>query len=243
MPKKRKLDHSKKSIKFVVNTPMYVPADMSGDSSDEEDNGNFTEKFDFDPKNLESFPYRTFAVKKVKPKKGAPDTGIEKVKIIHQVGSANTKDIKPIKIEELEGVEPKGTRVKDFLEKLEAQAFVKDEVNEGELEDISVGLALNRKLSLSTRSNKSLKKEFKASLEAESPIKHQEIAFFWNVQWFDKLGKEVGTDLVRHFYKQLKRKDPAKADEFLRINESEVSPPYQELREILRLSEKTGSVR
>ncbi len=223
---------SERSPKFLVSTPMYIPDDMSGDSGDESESSEFSGKFDFDINDLESFPFRTFTI--VKSKKVAA-----KVKIVHQIGSASFSDIKQVQASELVGIDAKGSKVADFLRKLKRQAFEEGDEASGSVDDISVSLGLNKKHSISTRSNDSLKKEFKAALSVSSPIKHKEVAFFWEVKWYDKDGKEVDYNTAKSFYKQLKRKHPDSAKEFLRINESEVGPPYQELREVLRVNLET----
>ena len=52
------------SVKFMLNVPMFVPAniDRQPDSDSESDDGTFNKKFNFDVANPMSFPYRTFDV-------------------------------------------------------------------------------------------------------------------------------------------------------------------------------------
>jgi hypothetical protein len=122
-----------------------------------------------------------------------------------------------------------------FLALLERSAF-EHYSSAGKISDISVCIGLNRMLSLSSRRNDSLTKQYHAALNLTTKVQHKEVAFFWDVQWFGQAGEKVEYNTVRHFYKQLKKKDSEKAKAFLDENESatSTSPPYQELREFLR---------
>lgn len=216
-----------KVVKFLVNVPMYIPAsDMEGDSSDESDDDTFTEdQFNFDIEDRFLLPYRTFNIKEKVNKNKKKEKVIES-----RVGNLTLDNLDL----QLDPTKPKATvsKTQVFLDLLEETGF--ETQDKDNLDNIRVSIGLNRPKSLSTRKNDNLDKQLQS--KEESIIIHNKFAFFWYIPWTDDSGNPVELDTVTHFYKQLKRKDPDKAKEFLRINEDihRPTPPYQYIREKIK---------
>ncbi|NDA89971.1 MAG: hypothetical protein EBY20_03570 [Alphaproteobacteria bacterium] len=221
-----------KVVKFLVNVPMYIPAsDMEGDSSDESDDDTFTEdQFNFDIEDRFSLPYRTFNIREKVNKSKKKEKIIE-----NRVGNLILDDLDL----QLDQIKPKATLSKTqvFLDLLEDTGF--ETQDKDHLGNIRVSIGLNRPKSLSARKNDNLDKQLQS--KEESIIIHNKFAFFWDIPWTDDSGNPVELDTVKHFYKQLKRKDSDKAKEFLRINEDieRPTPPYQYIREKIKNHETT----
>nr|XP_047146734.1 uncharacterized protein LOC124819299 [Hydra vulgaris] len=217
----------KKVVKFLVNVPMYIHAsDMEGDSSNESDDNTFTEnQFNFDINDEFSLPYRTFDIREKVNKNKIKEKIIKK-----RVGNLSLTDLDL----QLDQNKSKATvsKTQDFLNLLEDKAFeTKDKDN---LDNIGVSIGLNRPKSLSTRKNDNLYKQLQS--KEKSIIKHNKFAFFWDIPWTNDKGKLVQMDIVKKYYKQLKKKDSDKAKKFLKINEDDESPtpPYQYIREKIK---------
>lgn len=239
---------------FIINPIMYVSGNESDDSSDEGyDKGWGIEKFDpnnFDENDKYKFPYRTFKIEKAKAKKG-------KDKIIKFNGFVNkdsnkanlSKELKTegllkqlkskdllLSCAEKNTIQAEETSVGDFLKKLYDEGLEgKDKEN---IKDtLAASICLNRPLSLSTRKNNLLKKEFKASPK-NALITHDKFALYWSIPWYNTKGEKVDYTKVNHFYKKLKRfdkeHDTEKAKKFREACEEGISVPYQELRELAK---------
>lgn len=216
--------------KFVLNVPMYTPADEGGESSDEEDDETFPkEYFNFNINDHFSYPFRTYKVNQVKNSK----TATKKISYKEKVENISKEDCTIVL--------PSSNinQTQNFLTKLEKEAY-----DDGKSTDnLSIVIGLNGMKSLSTRKNNSIKKEYKSSDTIKTKVLHSEIAFYWNVTWYDIKGKEAKYLDVKKFYKQLKKKSSTnkdnKAEKFLSNNESEISPPYQIIREAIKNDQST----
>lgn len=93
-----------------------------------------------------------------------------------------------------------------------------EEEDKDKLENLSVSIGLNRPRSLSEKKNKALIKELKSN-SSDNEITHEKIGFFWNYKWCNSYEHEVSYKKVKDFYKRLKIKNPAKAEEFREKNE------------------------
>ena len=216
---------------FIINTIMYVSGEESETSSDEEYNerwGKYLEKFDENDKY--KFPYSTFRIETTKTKKGK-----DKDKIIKFNGFVSEK-VKLLSNSEKNTIQVKKTSVGDFLEILHTSGL-KGIDRENIKDTLAASICLNRPLSLSTRKNNLLKKEFKASSET-ALITHDKFALYWSIPWHDREGNLVEYDKVKGFYKKLKRFDKdhntEKAEQFRKACEDGISVPYQELRELAK---------
>ncbi|WP_417905371.1 Ulp1 family isopeptidase [Candidatus Tisiphia endosymbiont of Micropterix aruncella] len=201
--------------KFVINTIAYVPErKFRNDSSSEERDGSFSDAdFNFDLKNKSSFPFTTTPPKYTRKK----EINFEELSNSNQSDSIS-RIITP------------------FLEKLSQNSFEKDDKDKLTT-SISTSIALNRMKSLSTRKNKSLDLELKSKIETD--IRYEKFGFFWKCEWYSKRGTAVDQNLVRKFYKQLKKLDPKKAQEFRETEEKNIDVPYQKLREYAKNHDKT----
>jgi hypothetical protein len=200
---------------FVINTIAYAPErEFDDDSSDEEDDGTFPDElFNFDSQSKDSIPFTTtipkYARKKANDFKELPDPT--------QVWSTSVT-------------------VAPFLQKLIQNGF--EENDKGKLAaSVSVSIGLNRMLSLSTRKNQSLSLELES--DVETSVRYEKFGFYWKCNWYNSEGKPVEYQLVQKFYKQLKRIDSEKAQEFIAITERGIPVPYQELREYAKNHTKT----
>ena len=185
-------------------------SDESYDSSDER---QFV-KLD----NLRSLPYRTF-------------------KFGTSVGSVKQEDI--LSTDGNSSSETTSVVVQPFLDKLSENGF-ENEWDESIKDTVSVSIALNRPLSLSTRKNNLLHKELQAT--TKSAIPHRKFGIFWKFKWYDSSNKEVDYEDVKMFYKKLKRYNTSKAEEFRKTCESGIAVPYQELREAAKNHSNTKNL-
>jgi hypothetical protein len=192
---------------FVISTIAHVPEyKFDDDSSDEEDDGTFSDElFNFDVNSKDSFPFTT----------NVPKYGRKKSNDFRELSS-------PKKIY------TKSLVVGPFVQKLIENAF--EEADKSNLPNsIAVSIGLNRMVSLSARKNKSLLLELKSDVGKE--VKCEKFGFFWKCNWYNAKGQPVKYRLVKKFYKQLKKIDSEKAKNFIKATESSVAVPYQELRE------------
>lgn len=227
-------------IKFILNVPMYVSSANIDElsSPDTTDDETFEEDlFNFDVNDKSSLPFRTFDINdtvRISQSKKTPGKEIIK----HRTGSLESDDsenrdelfVQGNKSEEY-------SRAHKLLELLEKGGF--DEADKDYIGNIGVSIGLNRPYSLSSRKNSFLEKELHRN--EKTIIKYKKAAFFWDVLWTNKAGDKKEHDDVQKFYRQLKRKDPAKAKKFLEINEElELpSPPYQYIREYIKNHKNT----
>ncbi|CAF0994568.1 unnamed protein product [Brachionus calyciflorus] len=200
---------------FVTNTIMYANVDdeSESDSSDESLDSDL-ENFDFDFENVEQHPFRA--------EKSGSDV------------------IDPSKLYYFSQTQNESKMILPFLNKLESTGL-ENNSNEKISDLISSVIFLNRPLSLSSRKNKILIKEFTRKSEA-SKIKHKIIAGFWSIIWKDKNKDEVDYSRVRKFYKRYKKCFPEKAKKFRELNEESnqnIQVPYQVLREFAKNHDST----
>ena len=254
-----------KVVKFLVNVPMYISdSDMEENSSDESDDGKFTEdQFNFNIEDKLSLPYRTFNIvekrKKNKKKKiiiqkrvGFELTNLDQneteatvskaqhfLDLLEGTGGLGLSN--PNGNLNLDGLDlnlnQKETEATDSKAKIFLDLLEKtgfERQDKDNLGNIGVSIGLNRPMSLSNKRNKSLIKQL--ICKEESDIKHNKFGFFWGMNWTDKSGNPVKFGTVQSFYKQLKKKDSDKAKKFLEINEDEEgpTPPYQDIREKIK---------
>lgn len=201
---------------FLISTIAYVPDPESEieleDSSDEETDEEFKEN-DFISPSSSRFTIKNF--------KKNPVFGID-------LTEARQK---------LKHTYNKSRVVKPFLEKLTSQGFDKH----GPTSDIAVSFALNRMQSVSQRKNKSLYYEMITT--TYSYILHKTYGFFWECQWYDEnKRKNVDYEVVRKYYKQLKRVNKDKAKEFLALESAKILVPYQHLRECAKNHRATSEL-
>jgi hypothetical protein len=214
-------DRNKKKIKFIANTIAYVPEYKSDeDSSDEELSDIFKkEDFDFDSDEVSTFPFHTIPPKYTKKTK----TKIDEIQFVSR---------KP------QNPEDRSYILQPLLTKLEQQGFAEDDKDLLD-NSISISIGLNRMLSLSTRKNLSLKLELEQS--PNTAVTYEKFGFYWECKWYDFQG-EVNYQKVHKFYKQLKKIDKSKAAKFLESCESNITIPYQELREYAKNHPKTKAL-
>lgn len=209
------INSQSQTVKFIVNVPIYVLTDIDGDSPDESDDNTFIEdQFNFDVKDQISFPYRTFDIKEKINKSKKKEKSVLKKVIEHRVGSLTQEDL-DLPLDQAKLKVATVSKSQTFLDLVKDTGF--EAQDKDNLSNIKVSIGLNRPKSLSTRKNDSLKKQLH-STENNADM-HEKFAFFWNISWTDNTGKPVEYCKVKHFYKQLKKKDLNKAEEFLRFNE------------------------
>ncbi len=140
---------------FVVNIPMYVPADSDNDSDDNSDDG---EEYKFEASHFEHPPFSIHNEKR----------GIVELPL-------DTSDIK--KISE---VESKIQR--KIVDNLEHTGFYGDESSLDMSKRLSISIGFNRPRSLSKRKNKLLENELALGVK-KSPFSIKTFGFFWNYNW------------------------------------------------------------
>ncbi len=197
--------------KFVISSiAAPLKRKYSEDSSDEEPDESFDrELFDFKDNNT---PFTTAASRSSK-----------KSRIIEIPGVKNV-----FKHHDSHLVEP-------LLNNVSSRGF--EDVDLHKIGAVKASIGLNRMQSLSTRNNKDLYIELGSNVETD--MRYEKFGFFWKCQWKDARGKKVPYEHVRKYYKQLKYIDPSKAEKFLKLTESGIEVPYQELREYAKNHDKT----
>ncbi|MDF2966084.1 MAG: hypothetical protein K0Q51_1472 [Rickettsiaceae bacterium] len=214
----KKITHS--NIKFVASTIIYADGQESDESSDEEYNDSDQQLFDFELEDPKKFPYKPYTVK------------INKEPITVGYVKEPLNLILPN-----ETILPhQSTVVQPLLDNL-TKTGLERTTNEHIEDLVSISIALNRPLSLSTRKNNVLKKEVNA--QVTSKIDNSRLGVFWEFKWVNIKGKKVSYDEVRTFYKKLKKYDAAKAKIFRESCEKDIAVPYQELRELIKNHENT----
>lgn len=218
--------------KFIANTIIYGEGEESDESSDESYDSSDKRFDELDTQDPHSFPYRTFRITKSKAKKTKGEYKFSK-----PVGFVEEGEVAPT---DTDYSARKSVVVQPFLDNLYKTGF-EDESKEFIEDTVSASIALNRPLSLSSRKNNLLHKELQA--KKESPIEHKEFGVFWKFNWYDSSNSVVKYDVVKSFYKKLKRYDSehgtSKAEDFRKICESGIAVPYQELREAAKNHDNT----
>lgn len=117
----------------------------------------------------------------------------------------------------------------NFMSLLEKGGFEPEDIDK--LSTINVCYGMNRPRSLSDRINRIFEKEVRKPLY--SKIKFYKFGFYWDYNWFTSSNSPVNYNTVRKFYKQLKRFNRKKAEQFRSLWENEVNTrvPYQALRD------------
>ncbi|CAF0848599.1 unnamed protein product [Brachionus calyciflorus] len=208
LSKPKRSSDTNQNCSFIVNTIISANLDKESESeSSDDDLDSESFDFDFEAKNVEQYPFR------------ADDSGDIIIPLNLNI-SQNQNESKIIL---------------PFLNKLESTGLEIDS-RENISDLISCFIFLNRPLSLSSRKNNILIKEFSANTQL-SGIKHKVIAGFWSIIWKDKYDNIVDYSRVRKFYKKYKKVNAEEAKRFRELNEElnqNIQVPYQVLREFAK---------
>lgn len=212
---------------YLIVTPLKVDSDDEGSSSDEEVTGEFPQEMFENP--LEYFKVPSEDNKDNEPKDIRGSISLESQRR-NSFRNQSSKECK---------------RLLDLFEKASFKIG-------GALEPrVSVLLGLNKMRSMSTRKNKALEKAFNA-IERCS-IRYSKIAFYWDgIYKASCVGSEPDScvwkvlpyEVIRKFYKQLKRVNPQLATEFQQKLESRKSEivPYREIRDFIKNHTETKNL-
>ena len=211
---------------YVVNIPMKVDSDDEGNSSGgEDDNQKFSNAMFQKPSDY----FRLFPSDEWKGNRKITKRGTIVNNISLMDASINSPDRE---------------RLTSLLSLFEAEASRLNDAQQGRL---GITIGFNKMRSLSRRRNRTIERCVNEPTNSILPI--NKIGFLWDGVWQKRTNaagswQDASYEDVRHFYRQLKKKDPKKAEMFRAKIERKRAHmvPYREIRDTIKNHDQTKQI-